>query len=177
MSENEIQYRDWGTGDYTNSSGGLLIDVVRPLPPNVKQAMFAAAEHRLISRGTWDGCAFNAAGGVIAEKLASMDSRMYVHSTSDAATVFGISPNLVQRFITVWDGLPGTDDECTQQLKDALEEVGLFSDPNERRGKRIIRTMLYKSEQTRLREEFDKLVEDIKVPNMAEAAELLSLAR
>lgn len=173
----EIQYRDWGTGDYTNGSGGLLIDVVRPLPPNVKQAMYAAAEHRLIRRGTWDGCAFNAAGSIVAEKLASVNARMYVHSTSDAAKVFAVNANLVTRFITVWDGLPGTDEECTEQLKAALEEVGLFSDPNERKGKRIIRTMLFKSEETRMREQFDRLVENLEVPNMAEAAELLSLAR
>ena len=173
----EIQYRDWGAGDFTNSHGGLLIDVVRPLPPNVKQAMYAAAQHNLIRRGTWDGCAFNAAGAIVAEKLSNVNTRFYVHSTSDAAKVFAINPNLVQRFITVWDGLPGTDEEATSQLKAALEEIGLFSDPNERKSKRVIRTMLFKSEETKMREQFDKLVENLEVPNMAEAAELLSLAR
>lgn len=174
--------RDWGISSLgintvTHGHGGLLVDVVRKLSPTAKQAMSAAVEHGLIRRGTWSGCAFNQAGAVVAEKLMSIQDKNYVRSTSEAAEVFNMTSDDVNRFIVCWDGLPGSDEECTAQLRDALNEVGIFAPANERKGKRVIRQLLYKSEETRMMEAFKEQLENFTVPATAEAAQLLCAAR
>jgi hypothetical protein len=51
-----------------------------------------------------------------------------VTTATQAATALATSRSVVRRFIAVWDRLPGADPECTQLLREALEEVGLFEE-------------------------------------------------
>jgi len=97
-----------------------LVPVVRPLSPKGKQALYAAANSGALKRRTWDGCAFNQAGNLLGES---------VQSRRRAAQVFDTTPAVVSHFISVWDQLPGSNEACTQLLRDAIEEVGLFTEP------------------------------------------------
>ena len=97
-----------------------LVPVVRPLSPKGKQALYAAANSGALKRRTWDGCAFNQAGNLLGES---------VQSRRRAAQVFDTTPAVVSRFISVWDQLPGSNEGCTQLLRDAIQEVGLFTEP------------------------------------------------
>jgi hypothetical protein len=99
-----------------------LVPVVRPLTYRGRQAMYAAANAGRLKRRSWNGCAFNAAGTQVGE---------LVRSPGDAAFVFGTTPPVARRFIRVWDGLRGSDQHCTQLLREALEEVGLVPAPSE----------------------------------------------
>ncbi|MDQ4130281.1 MAG: hypothetical protein M3133_04720 [Actinomycetota bacterium] len=103
-----------------SGTGGLwvnpLVPVVRPLPYTGRQAMYAAANAGLLRRGTWNGCAFNRAGTQLGQ---------LVTSAGEAALVLGTTVPVVRRFIRVWDGLRGSEERCTQLLREALEEVGL----------------------------------------------------
>lgn len=132
--------------------GNSLTDVVRPLNPKAKQAMYGAATAGVIKRGTWDGCAFNKAG---------VEVDAHVSSTNLAAATFGLNTETVNRFIKVWDAQEGTDEECTHRLREALISVGLFSEPNEKRQNRILRTTVYKSQEDRMREEFENMVKNL----------------
>lgn len=101
-----------------------LAGVIAPLPPAVKQAFYAAANKGPIARGTWDGCAFNAGGKEVGNNGIS--------SFQAAAQAFGISEYKVSAFISVWDrDIPGSDNEATQILRDTIEKVGLFTNPEE----------------------------------------------
>jgi len=102
-----------------------LVPVVRPLTYRSRQAMYAAANAGRLKRRTWNGCAFNGAGTQVGE---------LVRSPGDAAFVFGTTPPVVRRFIRVWDGLRGSDQHCTQLLREALEEVGLVPGASEPSG-------------------------------------------
>ena len=97
-----------------------LVPVLRPLSPRGKQALYAAANSGALKRRTWDGCAFNQAGNLLGES---------VQSRRRAAQVFDTTPAVVSHFISVWDQLPGSNEGCTQILRDAIEEVGLFTEP------------------------------------------------
>ena len=77
-------------------------------------------DYGALKRRTWDGCAFNQAGNLLGES---------VQSRRRAAQVFDTTPGVVSHFISVWDQLPGSNEGCTQLLRDAIEEVGLFTDP------------------------------------------------
>src|SRR5436189_1996876 len=101
-----------------------LVPVVRPLSPKGKQALYAAANSGALKRRTWDGCAFNQAGNLLGES---------VQSRRRAAQVFDTTPAVVSHFISVWDQLPGSNEGCTQLLRDAIEEVGLFTEPDSSR--------------------------------------------
>ena len=98
------------------ASQNSLRSVVAPFPPQLKQAMYAAADRGLIKRGTWDGCAFNAAGEQI---------NKHVTASTHAARAFGVSTSVVDRFIRTWDSMKGSDVRCTGLLKSALLDVGL----------------------------------------------------
>jgi len=159
-----FESRNWGEGNFRSRSNETFEGVVQQLPPNVKQAMYAAANRNLIRRGTWNGCAFNA--GSLEEF--SDDCVSGVRSIQSAASFFNISPGLVESFITKWDALAGTDEECTARLKKAILDAGLFAEPNESRGKRIMRQTVWKSEETRMREQFEEMVEGLDLNASAE---------
>jgi hypothetical protein len=99
-----------------------LMPAVRMLSPEAKQAMFRAAGRTSLRRFSWRGCAFNEAGKVV--------SRPVIGSRT-AAKVFHLSPLTVWRFVAAWDRLEGSDDHCTALLRDAILNVGLFTEPGE----------------------------------------------
>src|SRR3954454_13260176 len=105
-----------------DSSANPLVPVVRPLSAAGKQAMYRATNNGVIKRRTWDGCAFNRAGTELGTVITTR---------RQAAAAFDTTPAVISRFISVWDQLPGSNDRCTQLLRDALEEVGLFTEPEE----------------------------------------------
>lgn len=160
----EFQSRNWGEGNFRQRGNSFFEGIVQQLPPNVKQAMYAAANRGLIKRATWNGCAFNA-GSL---EVATEKDECLAVSISSAAQFFGISTDLVIKFINTWDQLPGSDEECTDRLKKAILDAGLFAEPNESRGKRVLRTTVWKSEETRMREKFEAMVEDLDLDASAE---------
>jgi hypothetical protein len=99
--------------------GNPLVPVVRELSPQARRAMYAAANSGRLRRRTWNGCPFNRAGSEMGAE---------VTTATQAATALATSRSVVRRFIAVWDRLPGADPECTQLLREALEEVGLFEE-------------------------------------------------
>lgn len=137
------------------------------LPAKAKQAMYAAASARKIAQGTWTGCAFNAGGIEIGNEN--------VNSVQAAAAVFNCSVRVVSDFIREWDGLPERGDKATGILRETLEEVGLFNEPT--RAIRIVRTVEWKSEQTKLVEAFRAEMDspDFDIDGLTEACELLSV--
>lgn len=165
------QSRKWGAGELGTAS--TLEHVVSKLNPKTKQAMYAAANKGLIRRGSWDGCAFNAGG---------MEVGATVRTSHTAAATFNLPVETVSNFIKVWDGLPGSDEEATEALKEAILKAGLFAEANESSGRRILRETVYKSYETKMREKFEEMVQglDIEdsehelVSDMKEVAELLS---
>lgn len=135
-----------------------LRSAVAAFPPQLKQAMYAAAEKGLIRRGTWDGCAFNAAGE---------HEGKHVHSIATAAHAFDVDSEIVQRFISAWDAMRGTDQRCTGLLKAALLEAGLtegMTIPD--RVKKIVRGYAYKSLETQFHEELANVESIADLPGM-----------
>ena len=132
-----------------------LVPVVRPLPVRARQAMYAAAEKDLIARKTWNGCAWNAAG-----KIAGVN---HVSSYEAAANVFECDVALVERFISKWDGLKGSDARCTALLKAAIEEVGITSNVPTGLVKSI-RGYAYKSADTQFREQLADITSLTDIP-------------
>lgn len=133
--------------------------VVDPLPTRARSAMYAAAQKGLIKRGTWDDCAWNAAS-IIEGQPAS--------STQAASQVFDCPPRLVDNFIQVWDGLSGSDHRCTQLLIDAIESVGVTE--NRPVGMaRVIRGTVYKSADTKFKEQLDAVENIADLPGFDDA--------
>lgn len=155
----------WGSEVHSPSKTvNSLTDAVKLLSPKAKQQMFAAASHGLIKRGTWDGCAFNAAGKNLFQehvKDGLYDSQ--AGSVSDfgiAAQIFEMPMTDVRSFIHCWDNLPGEDEEVTAQLREAIEKVGLFTEPGEFRVKTFVKR-IFTSEEEKMKQEFDKVVADL----------------
>lgn len=142
--------RTWGAENFGGGSGGTLETIVRQLNPAAKQAMYGAANKGLIRRGTWNGCAFNAGGAEIGNKN--------VDSYFAAAKAFDLDQRIVRKFIAIWDGLHGTDESCTERLKAAILDAGLFTEPGETKGRRVLRQTIYRSQETMLREKFEEQV-------------------
>lgn len=161
-----FESRNWGEANFRHGNGPLE-SVVGELPPNVKQAMYAAANRNLIKRGTWNGCAFNAGSLEVTDDL----NCLAVSSVS-AANFFGIPVELVNKFIQRWDSLQGTDEDCTAKLKQAILDAGLFSEPNETKGRRVLRTTVWKSQETKMREEFEAIVSELDLDASAEESSL-----
>lgn len=152
-----------GGGAYVST----LEQAVAKLNPKAKQAMFSAATHGLIKRGTWNGCAFNAGGIEIGNK--------HVSTIEAAAEAFGCSRQVVSDFICVWDQLPGTDTSATAQLRETIERVGLFSEPSTaKKLVGIVRSRVYTSWETKMREEFDATNEAAPVEGAAIMGKLMS---
>lgn len=137
-----------------------LVSVVRDLPPNAKKAMYAAAEKGLIARRTWNGCAWNAAS-----KIAT-SGRVSANSYTSAADVFGCSPEVVQRFISVWDNLSGTDKRCTALLKDAIDQSGISTEENLNKAVKVLRGFAYKSLDTQFKEQLADVENITDIPGM-----------
>lgn len=140
--------------------GNPLRSVVAPFPPQLKQAMYAAAEKDLIARRTWNGCAFNAAG-----EVAGAGSS--ITSFGAAARLFDVPQAVVERFIRVWDNMKGSDQRCTGLLKAALLEAGLTEGMTvPERVKKIVRGYAYKSLETQFHEELANVESIADLPGM-----------
>lgn len=157
----------WGS----RGTGNPLTSVVRALPPHVRQAMLVASKKGLIARGTWDGCAFNAASKLGGENVGSV---------AEAARVFGCSQAVVNNFIGKWDkftvGNPPrkpSDQEANRLLVEAINEVGTHTPI--KGTKRVIRGYAYKSEATKFAEQLEsgELTVEM-IPGCKEVGELLS---
>lgn len=119
-----------------------LMSAVYSLNAKAKQAFFGAARrHGILTRGTWNGCAFNAGSLEIGS--------IGVGTTPDAAKAFGVTEYTVHKFITAWDGSDqkdkfidvngktwtpnpsylGDDDKvATEALVEMILKAGLFDD-------------------------------------------------
>lgn len=164
--------RTWGANELGSVS--TLDQVVAKLNPKTKQAMYAAANKGLIRRGTWDGCAFNAAGHEVEASIASIGK---------ASQTFELSESVVSNFIDVWDRLQGDDEEATDKLKGAILKAGLFSETNESNGRRFLRETVYRSYENRMKDQFEQMVEGLDMNDETDlvfdihsAAELLSVS-
>lgn len=157
---------NWGSENFVGSkTPELLEQLIAEFPPKLKQAMYAAANTGNINRGTWNHCALNAAG----------KDEMFgkqVSSVQAASRTFGITVAQANNFIKMWDMREGTDEECTTWLKNTILDIGLFSEPGKLMP-RIVKKRVFTSEETRLKEEFDKLVENLEVPDTDVAFEFL----
>lgn len=143
-----------------------LSNAVAALPVAAKKAMYAAASARTIRRGTWNGCAFNAAGIEVGNSQ--------IQSIAAAAKQFGCTYAVVQRFIRYWDSLQAVDnDEATGILREKLEEVGLFTEPADRI--KVVSYSVWRDEQRAAVQDFVKELEenDFLCEGLAEANELL----
>lgn len=127
-----------------------LADAIKAMPPSAKMAMYAAGSEKLIKRGTWNGCAWNAAGQHVGKT---------VQSYASAAKAFKCSQDVVSNFIRIWDNMKGDDVKCNEILMSALDEVGLNTVPedfvtdDEGNKVRIISGYAYKSLDTKFQEE------------------------
>lgn len=161
LPEGALKARFGGGG----STPSNLEQAVAKLNPKAKQAMFSAATHGLIKRRSWSGCAFNQAGVEIGKE---------VRSSQVAAAAFGCSVKVVNDFIRIWDSMSGSDAACTQALREAIENVGLFTEPEgAKKYVGVVRSRVYTSYETKMREAFDASNAEAPVEGAAEAAELL----
>jgi hypothetical protein len=140
-----------------------LESIVNQFPPKLKQAMFAAASRGSLRRGTWNHCAFNAAGFEVG-KLGE------VRSLQSAAEAFDVTPILVKKFIRYWDHMTGTKEEVTIQLREAIEKVGLFTKSG---ASRIVWIKAFEQDEKAKREEFDQLMELNQIPDEDMASSIL----
>src|SRR5262249_35233844 len=85
-----------------------------------KVAMYNVANTETLKRRTWRGCPLNRAGCALGSAVVN---------ERDAMLVFNVPRHAVRRFILAWDCLRGTDDQCTDLLRDAIRTVGLYSEP------------------------------------------------
>lgn len=151
----------WGSKNFNTKPFGVgLQDIVADFPSGLKQAMYAAANKGSLKRGTWNNCAFDAAAN---NTLRQAGNPLY-----KAAEMFKVSPAMVSTFINHWDRMVGSDEECTQKLRDAIEQAGLFSEPGQK-PPRIIKMKVYEDQQKKLREQFDSLME----ANMIEGTDVM----
>lgn len=141
-----------------------LEDMIAEFPSKLKKAIYAAASKGTISRKTWDGCAFNAAS------LISQAEVTAAQSVDSASVAFNLTPTQVKNFILAWDNLNGTDEECTNHLKDQILKAGLFSEPGQNLP-RWVRKRVFTGQATKDRIEFERMmvenaIEDIDVAEL-----------
>lgn len=156
------QWNSWNSGNGTPS----LERAVRNLNPKAKQAMWAATDSGVIARGTWNGCAFNAAGDAT--------GTTGIKSVQRAAEAFDLSESVVQTFIGAWDHSYSQGDANTV-LRDTLTKVGLFTEAGVGRGKRVVSRTLHKNQQEALMEAFEAQMEADEVEAVCEATSLMEL--
>lgn len=155
---------NWGSENFAGTSGGSLQQVIDQFPSKLKQAMFAAASRGPIARRTWNNCAMNAAGFEVG-------TTKEVRSLATAAEAFSIPESLVQRFITIWDGMIGTDEDCTQKLRASIEESGLFTEPHEKKhgAVRVVSVKVFEQKLA----DFHEAIENFQVPDEDVALDIL----
>lgn len=157
----------WGfkspVGSITHGSAMNLARAVAALNVQTKQAMFAAATKRSIKRGTWSGCAFNAAG---------IEENRAVSTTIQAAQVFGLPEHVVSRFIMAWDQTVRnmSEAEANELLKNLLTDSNLHEDDYEKLEPAEFK--VYESMESKIAKFEQQLAED-SVPLTEEALELL----
>lgn len=156
---------EWGASNFRKTFRIGLYDVIAEFPPSLKQAMYAAANKGIIHRHTWNDCGLNAAGKEL--------NIQGVASFEKASRAFGITVAQAKWFVKLWDGMQGSDELCTETLKDTILRVGLFTEPGKLEP-RIIRKRVFES-QVKVDAEFEKIVEANEVPYTEEASELLQL--
>lgn len=147
------------------------------LPPNVKQAFYAAASKGAIARRTWDGCAFNAGS---LEVLTDLDESLTPHqngvrSFGTSAQVFGISESTVKRFITAWDAYKpqASNEAATHDLMEILDEIGLTTPVGNKTSKaRVVTGYVYKSSATKFKEQLENVTCLTDIPGLTD--EILS---
>jgi len=161
-------------------TANTLEEAIAELNDSARQAFYTAASKRTIKRGTWNGCAFNAAGEEV---------NQIIRTTSTAAKAFGISVQAVSNFISAWDSSTSrfaTDEEATQFLiKCIRDNVGLHKDAIEeekvqetaqptgyKRLKKIFRVTVYESLETKMKK-FEEQFENDTVPHTDVAEKIL----
>lgn len=160
----------WGSDGFTDRyhrqhTPEVLEDIIQEFPSGLKQAMFAAASRTTIARNTWNGCALNAAGIEVGKSE-------NISSFAAASKAFGITQALAQMFVHCWDNMKGTDEECTQILRDTITKVGLFVEPGHK-PPRVIKKKVFESQQAQLQKQFEALMESNSVPDTDVAMDLL----
>jgi|KBSMisStandDraft_5_1062788.scaffolds.fasta_scaffold03491_5 hypothetical protein len=147
----------WGADEFVLTVNlkdhGALYTAVQNLNAKARQAFYGAAMKKgNIAQGTWNGCAFNAGGDYV-----GVDG---IHSYEAAAEVFGLTPYVVQSFISAWDSYRPKDGRtATEHLIEMLEKVGLFKD-NPSIDITTYRYRVYTSEETRMIEELRAEIEN-----------------
>lgn len=167
----------WGSENFTVGISPIaaspsLEAAVKQLNPKAKQAMYAASQKGKIAKKTWNGCAFNAGGKEV-------EPGLHISSMGVAAQVFDLEYQVVRNFIQAWD----SSSETTEDLKEILVKVGLYTEPNENKPKMaprkkraplVVRT--YTSWETRMKEELDFNIEQDILPEGTEEAHELIFA-
>lgn len=108
--------------DHVENTENRLVPVVASLSPKGRRAMYAVANSGVLRRGAWKGCPLN---------RAALELGQPVNNTAAAASLFDTSAGAIRRFVRVWDKLPGSGEECTQLLREALEAAGLFGEQDQ----------------------------------------------
>lgn len=146
-----------------------LVPVIKPFPSKLKKAMYTAAKKVTISRGTWNGCAFNEA--------AKEETGLNLSGVQVMGRIFNVDPSYVHSFIDIWDTLVGSDKACNKLLIEALLEVGLHTEPDnyipkkEKKGGIVSiseETVIYESKMKELDEEFKDLVASVDINELPE---------
>jgi len=144
----------WGPAGFSKKNRTInLEDAVKSLTPKAKQAMYAAAKLGPIAQGTWNGCAFNVGGKEIGQGVSSYAA---------AAEAFEMPAQDVKNFIRIWDGLKVRNP--TKILMKTIEKVGFLTVPHVNKSGSFVgtyTTIIHESEAS-FRDEFDKMVEDLK---------------
>lgn len=157
----------WGfkspVGSITHASQADLAKAVSALNVQTKQAMYAAATKRSIKRGTWSGCAFNAAGHEVGQQ---------VSMTGKASEVFGLPEHVVSRFIMAWDRTVNnmTEEQANELLKQLLTDSNLHTDEYEKLEPAEFK--VYESMESKIAKFEEQMATD-SVPLTDEALELL----
>jgi hypothetical protein len=163
----------WGADEFVLQmdfkAHGALFTAIQNLNAKARQAFYGAALAKgQIEQGTWNGCAFNAAGDYVGVPD--------IHSYEAAATTFGLTPYVVSKFIEAWDAYRPTDGRnATEHLIEMLEKVGLFKD-NPSIKITTYSHRVYTSEETRMIEELRAEINNGEfLEGMTEACELLTV--
>jgi hypothetical protein len=144
----------WGSEGFTTKHPQPLKDAnsaVKVLSPKAKQAIYAAAQKGDFAKASWNGCVFNAA---------SIEAGTESKTTGFVARLLEMKQQDVSRFISWWDGSSCT----TQELQDAVLQVGLFSEPNSITKHKLTKRVFTSKEQEML-DEFDSLVDGLNLNN------------
>lgn len=165
---------NWGSQNFGSAEKDSLLNACRVLSSKAKQAMYGAAQTQIIAQGTWNGCAFNAAGNEINYKQDVTDYEV-------AAEAFQMPVENVRKFIHTWDRLRHQNIEgrqATDLLIKCLTEVGVFTDPGEipKKPVRVFNVTVYESEDSKLIKAFQAEIEaGVFTSDMEQAADFLQL--